>query len=788
MKINSSTFRRFGAHAAIVVFSVGIVVSSASCARAQTVAPGTLSPLTEIDFSHLAPFATGYNAGGGPETGFPVSDWSTNLWNPGSKAESGIMAEPRTGMRAFYMTNKEGTPSVQLFTTEPLSLKPGQNYLASFIYMTDDGADGRFEVRPEGVDGGETKEDLSSIGIWKERVVPFKAPASGKIGFVFSTGSVDKKLYLREFKLKQGPQEWKPSPGSLPVPGAQVDEKKVENNLFVNPTSALAKDTNSGTEAAPLRTFAMALEKAKALIAQGVATRIVLAPGVYREGGWQLDGEKVGGKAVDTPLIIAGAEPGRVIFSGADTAGWEPKTWVLVDAAKKIYKHNWTHNWGPSDAMYYKPDNTLAQRREMLFVNGQRLSQKLIENVVYKPGGWTPKVDDEGMRGAGNWSNEGYLGPDVLQPGEFGVAELGPGETIQNFGYNGHNSPNTLFMRLPDGVNTIEGAQIEVSTRDKWLRVWNKNNLVFRNLTVRGFNPYDQGSVFEVEWFWSGRDNHDWLFENVSMSDNGGVAANISWVRALTLRNCQFSGNGSSAMSLIARDVRCEDTRFSNNGWRNVGHGLWFALQNASFVRCEANENNGFGFRNDHSGHYLTFENCQFNRNKREGGIFFEISQGPITLKNCDIRDNVGCGMRAISAQNVTLDGCNLINNEGTQVFIEADKRNTHLMFSMLTTNVPLEYPYMKNWTVKNSTFVAKGPEGSIFSKIWWGGVPQAYTDWFKNEFQGQNNRYWSPDNPKPFNIAQAWDRKDWTWADLKEWQQATGSDEGSSGSHRRRI
>jgi len=757
--------------------AVSVVLIAPRVGVAQVV---NQAPVFHTDFGALPLGTATYNTGGGPLANVLPPEWGTNLWNPGSKAESGIGEEGTTRLKGLYLLNTEGTPAIQVFTLKPLELTPGAHYLASVVYMSEGDALGQFSVSGEAEKEPVAKETLEHQGIWKERIVPFTAPASGKVTFYFSTGAVGKKFYVRDFTLKKGPVAWKPSPESLPAPGANVDETLVKTTLFVDANSAAAKDTNVGSKASPFRSFGAALERAKTLLAKGTPTRISLAEGVYREDGLQLDGEKVGGKAVDTTLVIEGAAKQKVIFSGADVAGWEPKTWTLVDAKKKIYKHAWTYNWGPSDAMYYKPDNTLAQRREMLFLNGRTLKQKLVENIVYKPGGWAPRVDDAGMRAAGNWSNEGYLGPTVLQPGEFGVAELGPGETIQNYGYEKHPDPNTIFLRLPADVVSLDGAKIEVPMRSQWLRLFSKNNLVLRNITVQEFNPYDASSVFEVEWFWSGRDNHDWTLDNVSISDNGGVAANISWVRALTFRNCRFNRNGSTGASFIARDLLCEDTIFSNNGWRNTGHGLWFALQNAMFRRCAANENNDFGFRNDSADHYLTFEKCEFNRNKRSGGIFFEISQGPITLKNCDILDNAECGFRAISAQNVTLDGCRLINNEGAQIFIEADKRNTHLMFSMLGTNVPLDFPYMKNWTVKNSTLVAKGKDGSIYSKVWWGGDPSAYVAWFGHEFHGGNNRYWNPDNPKSFNIAAAWERKDWEWADLAGWQKATGADAGS--------
>lgn len=754
-----------------------LLVTSLWCTTARAAAP--VEPVLETDFSKLEPFSTGYSAGGGPEKAAALGAWGTNLWKAGSQAESGVAEEPRTRMRGFYMTNREGTPSIQLFTLKPAELKPGQNYLASFVYMTDDGASGSFSVRPEG-QGEPTREDLAGIGIWKERVVPFTAPPSGQVSFLFQTGSVNARLWLREFRLREGPRQWKPSPNELPAPGARLDEARVKRVLHVIPSRKAARDSNAGTAAAPLKSFGGALEAAHKYLRAGQGVKILLAPGFYREGGLHFDGEKVGGQAVDAPLIIEGAPGGQAVFSGADASGWEAGTWTLVDAQKRIYKHAWPHNWGPSDASYYKPDKTLAQRREILLLNGRPLKQAMVENIAYKPGGWEPRVDDEGMRGKGNWSNEGYLGPGVLKPGEFGVRELGPNERIQNYGFDGGADANTIFLRLPEGMASLEKARIEIGVRPKFLRVLNKNNLAWRNIAVEGFASYWGGTALEVEWFWSGRDNHDWLFERCDFRFNGGVGLRMDWVRAATLRRCTFRGNGDHGMSSISRDSLFEDCDFSNNGTRHQGHGLWFAMQNALFRRCSADGNAGFGFRNDHSGHYLTFEDCRFNNNTRQGGIFFEIAQGPITMRRCEVARNKESGMRIISVNNVSLDSCRFIENEGAQVFIEADKRNTHLLFLQAGTNVPLEYPYMKNWKVENCLFVARGEGSSIWSKIWWGGSPPAYVDWFKNEFSGRGNRYWSPDTPRPFNVSSAWDRKDWVWTDLAGWKAATGSDENS--------
>jgi hypothetical protein len=266
-----------------------LLAASLCCATARAAEPA--EPVLETDFSKMEPFSTGYSAGGGPEKSAALGAWGTNLWKAGSQAESGVAEEPRTKMRAFYMTNREGTPSIQLFTLKPLELKPGRNYLASFVYMTDDEASGSFSVRPQG-EGEPTREELAGIGIWKERVVPFSAPPSGQVSFLFQTGAVNARLWLREFRLREGPRQWKPSPAELPAPGARLDEARAKRVLRVSPSHKAARDSNVGTAQSPLKSFGGALEAAAKYLRAGQGVKILLAPGFYREGALHFDGEK----------------------------------------------------------------------------------------------------------------------------------------------------------------------------------------------------------------------------------------------------------------------------------------------------------------------------------------------------------------------------------------------------------------------------------------------------------------------------------------------------------------
>jgi hypothetical protein len=403
----------------------------------------------------------------------------------------------------------------------------------------------------------------------------------------------------------------------------------------------------------------------------------------------------------------------------------------------------------------------------------------MVENIAYKPGGWEPRVDDEGMRGKGNWSNEGYLGPGVLKPGEFGVRELGPNERIQNYGFDGGADANTIFLRLPEGMASLDKTRIEIGTREKFLRVLNKNNLVWRNIVVEGFASYWGGTALEVEWFWSGRDNHDWLFEGCDFRFNGGVAC--AWTGCAPLR-CGAVRSGATATTgcRASRATRSSKTATSPTTARAMRATACgspcrtpssaAAAPTATRASASATTTRATTSRLRTAASTATRVRAASSSRSRRGRSPCAAARWRATKSRDAHHQRQQCFAGRLP----------LHRERGAQVFIEADKRNTHLLFLQAGTNVPLEYPYMKNWKVENCLFVARGEGSSIWSKIWWGGSPPAYVDWFKNEFSGRGNRYWSPDTPRPFNVSSAWDRKDWVWTDLAGWKAATGSDENS--------
>jgi hypothetical protein len=144
---------------------------------------------------------------------------------------------------------------------------------------------------------------------------------------------------------------------------------------------------------------------------QGKATALVLDAGVYREGAINIDTTD-DATARDAKLLIAGE--GEVVISGSIVAD----KWT--DEGNGIWSMPWPYNmhlfrsWNQSG-----PEGELGNRREMVFVDGQRLGQ--------------------------------VLGRDELSVGSFFVDEQSP-----------HEPDGTLYVKMPEG-QTPASARVEVS-------------------------------------------------------------------------------------------------------------------------------------------------------------------------------------------------------------------------------------------------------------------------------------------------------------------------------------
>ena len=205
------------------------------------------------------------------------------------------------------------------------------------------------------------------------------------------------------------------------------------STIYVSPTGA---DTNSGVQTSPVKTIQYAVTLANGVNSTGVASRVVIAAGVYRESVLL----NINDQQTDAAMVIEGAGSTSTILTGTDV--WSTD-WVV--AADGTLTHYWPFKWGMKPiptgwesywnwgGLGYKRD--ALRRSETVYVNGQPL--------------------------------RGVLTLPELVAGTFYVDE----------------TAELLYVRLPTG-QTLASSSIEVGMRVTQLRMHGRRNVTVKNLGV----------------------------------------------------------------------------------------------------------------------------------------------------------------------------------------------------------------------------------------------------------------------------------------------------------------
>lgn len=392
------------------------------------------------------------------------------------------------------------------------------------------------------------------------------------------------------------------------ISGADIDENTIEETLVVDPALSPAEGQSGGNSHRTFTTVGSALEEAKQLIKQGIPTRIRIHPGHYHEAKLAVRSAEIGGESQETLLVIEGTEPGKALFIGSEPEGWGAETWELVDGEKGIYRHDFEANpFTPEPPKGYRPPTAqITRRTEMIKLNGEFMRPVALEDFVYvKTGKAQWKGGFLGVD-PGYYEYRGFVGLDALEPGTFGVAQLGPGEKF----YDGHPHPNSIFLRLPEGVETLTEAALEVSVN--WRRGLSieKSNVVLRNLVFELYigphlkieGPLREG---ETKALHAARDVSNVLLENIRVDYSNTTGLTLLWVNSLTLRNVSSSHNGMVGCYMVyCQNVLVEDFDNSYNNRRGAysGHvvhaagGMDFVGRDHLFRRYKTNHNFGYGW------------------------------------------------------------------------------------------------------------------------------------------------------------------------------------------------
>ncbi len=603
-----------------------------------------------------------------------------------------------------------------------------------------------------------------------------------------------------------GPSEKRREVDPSRITGPEIDESAVKVTLHVNPASPRASDLNPGTDPdRPMRTIQSALNRFRDHHAAFTGpVRVLLWPGVYRlTDALEIDNYMWATRK--QLLVIEGKKPGEVVISGSVTEGFEPQTWELVDAERKIYRHDWHHDWGLVNRGYYTTAHIVTHRRELVAVNGKLLRPRILERYTYvdKRG---RVYNDVGLlvaegkpKGKPGYTYMGFAGVEALEPGQFGVAELGPGDGR----YQGHehDHPDSLFLRLPEGVDKLEGATVEVGFAPTLLRSRNKWRLVLRNLIFRhaaswylnyfdtaavdiGYDPLVSGHVYDLKL-----QPKDVVIEDCVFEDNLGTGLKTRALDGFAIRRCTIRNNGCEGFALgHARNGIVEDVEVTGNN--RVGHlgglkatphgggGINLSAMDVLFRNVRSHHNHGAGLRGDVIATNLIFENCDFNYNQKRGH-WHEISWGPILLKNCRLIGNDGMGFFLLNVHDVTLDGCIVADNTGPQFgFNHSDVRESPPSFeASLGGHGGVANQRSTGFVLRNCTVVTRrGADSRMVERI--SASAPLYRQFVREEFRGENNTYWNPDATDVFDVTGAWHNR--KFVGFAAWQAATGSEKTS--------
>jgi parallel beta-helix repeat protein len=397
--------------------------------------------------------------------------------------------------------------------------------------------------------------------------------------------------------------------------------------LHINPQAVNANDNNNGDESAPLKTIAGAFEKMIPLRQSGAGVRFLLYPGTYRTpllGKWDSGVQNRVDRlpAGAAPLIFEATEPGKTIISGSDVwTDWQ-------NQSNGLFTREWPHDWGAPKPDWAGPDVTeMTARREMVFVNGERLTQTLDG----------AKLDDN----------------------SFYVDE----------------AANQIRVKVASNVD-LNAATVEVAVRKALFFAWDQSNITLRGLVFQHAN--DAFSEAAVSFTGYGSSNYPSTgCTNITLENNRIVQNNQAGIdvtarsnvtmRGNTVNDNGFLGIGGGYLSTVVM----QGNETARNSWRAwAGNYKEWATAGVKFLTVDsltvrrhvAFDNQSDGFWLDTDVKNTIIEDSFFARNAANG-LVLEHNGGPFVVRNNTICKNYKSGVSLWSSSGVQLQNNTIANN-----------------------------------------------------------------------------------------------------------------------------
>lgn len=504
---------------------------------------------------------------------------------------------------------------------------------------------------------------------------------------------------------------------------ANIDESKETTQIYVD--AVAGSDHFAGTANTPYQSISRALSDANKNSSNGIATRVVIKPGIYRES---LDiGRAIGSKPA--AMTLEAATPGTVVVSGADQ--WTG--WNSLSGQAGVYTHAWPYNWGfcPTTPGTYEPP--IAMRREMIFVNGANLTQ--------------------------------VLSMGQLAPGTFYVDE----------------SHGTVYVQPAPGTD-MTAADVEVSTRNSLLTNNNATNVVLRGMTfAEASNCRDSAAAVMFNG------GSQVLIDSDQFNWNNAGGLQLSGVTNFTVQNSIADHNGESGFGAMqSKYGTWTNNQGSYNTWRgaqgaiygwNSGGFHFFQLHNNTMSGDSAMFNQSHGIHWDTDTANITASGLVVGRNLRDG-VLIEKSEGPISITGSTVCINNRLGLAfdggiALRASTYITIGTTALSNNLVQQIpvvgigtapIQVVNYETGQVYELQTANLTM-----------NSNTVTAGANQQLFND---GFQKGAVWDNFRSTLGSDYNTWWNGAQPKPFTVPIPYQGTDVTF---DSWRSTTGRDGHSS-------
>ncbi len=434
------------------------------------------------------------------------------------------------------------------------------------------------------------------------------------------------------------------------VTGARINESD-DNVAHIIHVSINGNDSSGGSEAEPLRTINKAAEIAGSNQQNHEGTRILIHPGTYRESVDALMSYPLSG-SVGAPIIFEAIEEGTVIVSGSEIyTDWQS------EQGTDVYSHYWEFDWElwvdiPEAGAQYEKDvfinNPILRRREMFFADRELMMQVLSYNELER------------------------------MESSFYVDEAN----------------DKVYVHLVSGSD-INSVTIEAAERMYLLRTYRNRSIVVRGLVFEhatnavfgdGAVSFEESKdiLFEynnIRWC----NGNGWSFSGTQVVGESGPSIYYPSERLTVRKNISNYNGIAGGETFLTRNTIFEGNQTSYNNWRGeYGDLSWgwtgtrFYLMHDSIVRDHKSVGNfarGLWFDTDADnvlleGAYLC-ENID--------GVKFEVCQGPILVRNCDISRNSRSGILFHVDRGVMVEGCNIVDNDYYQLEVSSSQVSRYL-------------------------------------------------------------------------------------------------------------